>query len=248
MHGVMDYSDGTSILHKMNPVIKILFSFLICISCFISDRIWYLLGIVVLDLLIGVVAGVAKKAFAIFKGLVKVCFFLFLLQIIFVRSGEPVLLFVTDAGVFLAAKIVLRLIGATLPLALMLTVTKMSDLSNALVSCVHLPYKYAFTLTTAYRFIPVFMNEMSSIMEAQTARGVEFDTNNFFKKVKLMLPLCVPLLVTSVQKADTSAVSAEVRGFHLRTAQSGYKTYPLGLGDAAAVLTGASLIVGAVLL
>ena len=45
----------------------------------------------------------------------------------------------------------------------MLTVTKMNDLSNCLVKILHVPYKYDFTLTTAMRFIPVFMNEMSAV-------------------------------------------------------------------------------------
>ena len=61
------------------------------------------------------------------------------------------------------AKIVLRLMGAALPLTIMLTVTKMNDLSSCLVKILHVPYKYAFTLTTAMRFIPVFMNEMSAV-------------------------------------------------------------------------------------
>lgn len=65
--------------------------------------------------------------------------------------------------VFDYAKIVLRLMGAALPLTIMLTVTKMNDLSSCLVKILHVPYKYAFTLTTAMRFIPVFMNEMSAV-------------------------------------------------------------------------------------
>ena len=56
----------------------------------------------------------------------------------------------------------------------------------------HIPYRYAFTFSTALRFVPVFSQEMNAIMEAQTARGVEYDTRNPFKKLKLMLPLCVP--------------------------------------------------------
>ena len=231
MKGILDYVPGHTVLHHMNPVTKILLSFSICVACFMSDNLLFLLGIIALDLAIGAAGGVFSKAVSLLKGLCKVCLFLFVLQLLFVRDGNKIFLFITDAGILLAGKIVLRLIGATRPLALVLTVTQMNDLSNALVDVVHMPYKYAFTLTTAVRFIPMFIAEMNGIMEAQTARGVEFDTNNIIRKMKLILPLCVPLLITSVRKADASAMSVEIRGFDLRTRQSGYKRYPFHRRD-----------------
>ena len=110
-------------------------------------------------------------------------------------------------------------------------VTKLNDLANACVEVLHVPYRYAFTFTTALRFVPVFGQEMNAIMEAQTARGVEYDTKNPIKKLKLMLPLCVPLLISSVGKTDATALAAEQRGFYLRTRASSYKRYPIkGLG------------------
>ncbi len=91
--------------------------------------------------------------------------------------------------------------------SLMLMVTKLNDLANACVEVLHVPYRYAFTFTTALRFVPVFGQEMNAIMEAQTARGVEYDTKNPIKKLKLM-PLCVPLLISSVGKTDATALAA----------------------------------------
>ena len=97
----------------------------------------------------------------------------------------------------------------------------------------HVPYRYAFTFTTALRFVPVFTREMNAIMEAQTARGVHFDTGNPFKKLALMIPVCIPLLVTSVQKTDATALAAEQRGFYLRTHASSYRRYPMTATDIA---------------
>ena len=70
----------------------------------------------------------------------------------------------------------------------------------------------------------MFMNDMKGIMEAQTARGVEFDAGGIVRKVRLMVPLCVPLLVSSVRKTNSAAIAAEVRGFNLRTAASGTRS------------------------
>ena len=94
----------------------------------------------------------------------------------------------------------------------MLTVTKLNDLSNACVEVLHIPYRYAFTFTTALRFVPVFSQEMNAIMEAQTARGVDYDSKSPIRRMQLMLPLCVPLLVSSVGKTDATALAAEQRG------------------------------------
>ena len=85
-------------------------------------------------------------------------------------------------------------------------------------------------------------------MEAQTARGVQFDTRNPFKKMSLMLPVCIPLLVTSVGKTDATALAAEQRGFYLRTRASSYKRYPLRGIDIAALALCVALIACAAVL
>jgi len=121
-------------------------------------------------------------------------------------------------------------------LVLMLTVTRMSDLTNVLVQKLHIPYKYTFAFITALRFIPIFENEMNGIIEAQTARGIEFDTKNPIKKLKLVLPLCVPLLISSVKRIEGGAISAELRGFNVRQKNSGYKKYYFNILDYSAML------------
>jgi energy-coupling factor transport system permease protein len=83
---------------------------------------------------------------------------------------------------------------------------------------------------------------MNAIMEAQCARGVEYDTKNPLRKLQLMLPLCVPLLVSSVGKTDATALAAEERGFYLRTRESSFKRYPLVARDFA-VLVGCVALV-----
>ncbi len=248
MRGILEYSAGDSVIHGMNPLTKIFIALCICVASYSADNLIFLAALLALNLLIGAAAGIFKKALAVTVGLGKICLFLFLLQLLFIRDGRVLFLFVTDTGVYVAARLVLRLMSACIPLALMLNVTRMNDLANALVKVLHMPYKYAFTLTTAIRFIPLFLAEMSGIMEAQTARGVEFDTVGFFKKLKLILPLCVPLLMISVHKVDGTAVSAEVRGFHLRTHGSGYKNYGFRTSDFTALLLCAALVAAGIIL
>lgn len=232
----MQYVDKDSFLHRLNPLTKLILAVSLCIITFCTKSLVCLLCILAFNLLIGAAGSVFKQALGILKGLLKLSAVLFLCQIFFVSGGEvllflPLGLKITAGGLYVSTLIVLRLICATMPLTLMLSVTRANDLLNALTVKLHIPYKYAFSIMTAVRFIPVFSAEMQGIMDAQIVRGVDFDTKNIFKKISLILPLCVPLLITSVRKIENSAISAELRGFSLHTRDTVYKTYPMQTAD-----------------
>jgi energy-coupling factor transport system permease protein len=248
MNKLFQYVPGNSVIHRLNPVTKIFLSIVICAAAIVTDKLWFLGVLLAVDLLIGVIAGVANRTWSIFRGLLKIAVFLFILQILLIRKGTPVFWIITDEGLLTAAKVVLRLMIVCIPLALVLAVTKISDLTNALVKVLHLPYPYAFTLSTAIRFIPQFLEEMSGIMEAQTARGVAFDKARGLKKFSMILPLCAPLLISSVRRTDMTAAAAEIRGFRLRTRASGYKQYPFTKLDLGTLVISLALLAGAILL
>jgi energy-coupling factor transport system permease protein len=253
MTGLLDYISGTSFLHRLNPLTKLIISFGLCAACFLTESHIYILGIIALNLCLAAFAGIIGRSLSILVSLVKLSLLLFIAQVFFVREGTvllalPLNVYITGKGLLFSSLFVLRLIAATMPLTLMLSVTRISDISNGLNSSLRIPYKYTFVLTTAIRFIPLFSGEMRDIMEAQTARGVEFDTKNFVKKFALLLPLCVPLLISSVRKIEGGAISAELRGFNLRKRESAYKKYFFAFSDILALVVCAFVIAGSALL
>ena len=239
MGGFLDYVPGDSLLHRLNPLTKLVLSLVLCVSCFLTGFHLYVLGVIALNLVYGAAAGVFDRSLRVLRAMAKLCIVLFLAQIFFVRDGHELLrlplgLVITDAGLSFSLLFCLRVIASAMPLALFLSVTRLSDLTGVLTGRLHIPYRYTFALTTAIRFIPIFTNEMAAVMEAQITRGIDFDTRNFFKKLRLLLPLCVPLLVSSVKKIDSGAVAAELRGFNLRPQGSGYRQYFFRAADFAA--------------
>ena len=246
MVNVIDYVPGNTLLHRLNPVAKLALAAGIILAIFLSNTYPMLIGLLLATLVLGAYAGVLKNLLGLLKVLVPLAVVMLVLQTAIMRGGEPVFAWVTTEGLVTGSKACLRLLGVALPLILMLTVTKLNDLANAVVEKLRVPYRYAFTFTTALRFVPVFSQEMNAIMEAQTARGVEYDTKNPFKKLQLMLPLCVPLLVSSVGKTDATALAAEQRGFYLRTRESSYKRYPYTALDFATFAVAVALIVAGV--
>ena len=247
MTSVIDYIPGTSLLHRLNPVSKLALAAGIILATFLGDTYPLLIALLALTFALGAYARAAGGLVSLSKLMVPLSLIMLVLQTAFIRTGDPVFLWVTTDGLVTGTKAALRLLGVALPLILMLTVTELNDLANAVVEVLHVPYRYAFTFTTALRFVPVFSQEMNAIMEAQTARGVEYDTKNPLKKIQLMLPLCVPLLVSSVGKTDATALAAEQRGFYLRTRESSYKRYPMGAADYAVLAASVALIVLGVL-
>ena len=243
MTSVIDYIPGNSLLHRLNPVTKLALAAAIILATFLGDTYGLLAALLVLTFALGAYAKASRGLVSLAKLMVPLAMVMLVLQTVFIRTGDSLFAWVTVDGLVTGSKAGLRLLGVALPLILMLTVTKLNDLANAVVEVLHVPYRYAFTFTTALRFVPVFSQEMNAIMEAQTARGVEYDTKNPIKKLKLMLPLCVPLLVSSVGKTDATALAAEQRGFYLRTRESSYKRYPMGGADYAVLAASAILIV-----
>lgn len=248
MVNVIDYVPGATVLHRLNPVAKLALASGIIIATFLAASYPALVGLLVITLALGAYAGVFSRLASLLKVLLPLAAIMLVLQMIFVQGGERLVGFVTSEGLVTGSKACLRLLGVALPLVLVLTVTKLTDLANACVEILHVPYRYAFAFTTALRFVPVFGQEMNAIMEAQTARGVKYDTKNPIKKLQLMLPLCIPLLISSVGKTDATALAAEQRGFYLRTRESSYKRYPLQALDFAAIAVAAALIVAGALM
>ena len=243
MNGFLEYVPGTSFLHKMNPVAKLAASFLIVFACFTTGNFVLLGLILLLDACLAAKCNMMKQALGLAKVVAAFSLLLAVLALLFTPKGDVLVAlpwgYIGTEGVLNAIRIVLRLVACAVPLFLTFYVTKLNDMANAMVKNLGLPYKYAFTFTSTVHFIPVFMNDMAGIMEAQTARGVEFD-GGLAKRIKLMVPLCVPLLVSSVRKTNSAAIAAEVRGFNLRKRASGYKEYPFAARDFAAM--GASLL------
>jgi energy-coupling factor transport system permease protein len=175
------------------------------------------------EVLIGFSCGLGGWTLKSLWGLLKFCSLLFVIQIVSYHDGELRWVlweaknwYITLDAALIGLILCLRLTASAVPLALMLRVTKPLALADSLYNRLHMPYKFAFAFSTAMRFIPVFAEEMAEITEAQTARGVELDTRNIFKKIRLLMPLCVPLLLSSVRKLETAVISAELRGFELR--------------------------------
>lgn len=251
MRKFLEYVPGTSFIHRMNPVAKLACALLISVVCFCTANLAFIAAILVIDAALAVSCGMVREALGLARAVAAFSVLLALIALLTTPSGAVLVKlpwgYVGTGSLMAALLIVMRLVACAVPLFLVMYVTKLTDLANAMVKIVRVPYRYAFTFTSAVHFIPVFMNDMAGIMEAQTARGVRFD-GGIVRRIRLMVPLCVPLLVSSVRKTNSAAIAAEVRGFNIRTRESGYKEYPFARIDVAALVFSVLLVAAAVAL
>ncbi|NPD30820.1 energy-coupling factor transporter transmembrane protein EcfT [Eggerthellaceae bacterium zg-1084] len=252
MTGFLEYSAGASALHRMNPLVKLFGATALALACFLASGLPLLLALLALGLALAASCGLLARALRVGLAVLAFSAVLATLQVLTTPEGAALLPlpfgYVGTVGVQRACATMVRLVAAAIPFYLAFTVTKLTDITDAAVKVLRVPYRYAFTFASAVRFVPLFLNDMSAVMEAQMARGVSFDDVGPVRKVGMMAPLCVPLLVSSVRKINSSAIAAELRGFNLRTRASGYRSYPLGALDGVALATCAALLVAGALL
>ncbi|WP_281654713.1 energy-coupling factor transporter transmembrane protein EcfT [Eggerthella sinensis] len=252
MNAFLEYVPGTSLLHRMNPVAKLACAVAFALACFCTSNLVLLVALLLVGFALAASCGMVRPTIGLAKAVFAFSLILAVVQVLTTPTGAVLVElpwgYIGTGSLLAALTTIVRLVAAAIPLFLVFYVTKMNDITNAVVKVLRVPYKYAFTFTSTIHFIPVFMNDMQGIMEAQTARGVEFDAGGIVKKARLMVPLCVPLLVSSVRKTNSAAIAAEVRGFNLRTASSGYKEYPFAAFDIVALVASVALVVLAVVL
>lgn len=106
----------------------------------------------------------------------------------------------------------LRMLAMALIFLLLLVTTSLQALTTALVEQCKMPYEYAFMFTAALRLIPDFISESQAVREAQMCRGMDFD-GSLMTKIRSYASLVQPLVLRSLVKADTMALSLELRGF-----------------------------------
>lgn len=219
------YVPGNSFIHKLDPRAKLLGAMAFIAIIFLANN-WLTYLALVIFVLTAVKLSEITPAFFIngVKPLIWLILFTVLLQIFF-TSGEtiyfrlgPIMLSQEGIinGVFIFMRFVLIIFMSTL-----LTLTTMPlSLTDAIeyllrpFAVVKVPvHEIALMLSIALRFVPTLMDETEKIMNAQRARGIDFGEGNIYEQMKSIVPLLIPLFVSSFNRAEELATAMEARGY-----------------------------------
>lgn len=218
-----NYYPTKSIMHNLDPRVKLIgvFYFLIFIFNFDSIADYVLAGIS-----IAIMIKASNVPFKIIrKSLKSIVFILVFTTIInlFLTSGENVIfqvwfIKITWEGIVFAVRTIVRLVMILIISSLLTLTTTPILLTDAIermlkpLRHIGVPYHdIAMIMTIALRFIPTLADELDKIMKAQISRGSDFETGNLIQKAKSLLPILVPLFISSFRRADELAMAMESR-------------------------------------
>lgn len=219
------YYPAGSILHKLDPRVKLVGTMIFLIAVFSYRGIP---GLVCITVCLAALIKLSKVPFSyMVKGLRAIVVLLALTCVfnLFLTPGEVVFSFwkitITKEGINLSFRMVLRLIYLILGTSLMTLTTTPNQLTDGLeqglkpLNRIHVPvHELAMMMSIALRFIPILIEETDKIMKAQTARGANFDEGGLIQKAKSMVPLLVPLFISAFRRANDLALAMEARCYH----------------------------------
>jgi len=216
------YYPSNSIIHRLDPRVKIIATLLYIVSLFLFDSF---VGYIIVTAFMAACIIISKVPFSyMVKGLRAIVMLLLLTVIInmFMTPGEAWIaigkLTITKEGFRTAIFMGLRLMYLIIDSSLMTLTTTPNNLTDALENLLK-PLKVfkapvheiAMMMSIALSFIPILIEETDKIMKAQMARGADFENKNIIKRVKSYVPILVPLFISAFRRAGDLAMAMEAR-------------------------------------
>lgn len=217
------YYPSESVIHKIDPRMKILLLVVFIIGLFFSENFF---GYIISGVFLGIVIKLSKVPFTFIlkglKGFLFIILFTVIINMFFIESGRVIFEFyflkITSDGIWLSLQMVCRLGFLTAASSLLTFTTSPIQLTHAIerilkpFSKIGVPaYDIAMMMTIAIRFIPTLTEEVEKIKKAQMARGASFAEKGIRKKAKAFIPILVPLFVSAFRRADELAMAMEAR-------------------------------------
>ena len=220
------YFPGNSLLHKMDPRAKLILTFAYIVAVFVP-RNWAGLSLAVAFLVMSVWLShlPLKLIFKSLKPILPLIVFTSIINIFYVRDGLVLvdwwIIHITLQGVVTAVFIAVRILCLIAGSSLLTYTTSPTALTDALERLMK-PLKFlhvnvhelAMMMTIALRFIPTLIEETDKIMSAQKARGADMESGGLMQRIKALIPILIPLFVSSFRRAYELAMAMECRCYH----------------------------------
>lgn len=177
---------------------------------------------------------------------------------LFYGGGQPLLqigfITITAQGIRNSIFIAARIVSLILISSVLTFTTTPTDLTDAIerllkpLKKLNVPvHDIAMMTTIALRFVPTLLEETDKIMNAQKARGADLQTGSLKQRIKALIPILIPLFVSSFRRAYDLAVAMESRCYNGGEGKTRMKQLRISLADYTAVLFTLISIVGVIL-
>ena len=193
------YYQTDSVIHRLDPRVKLVSTVVFIISLFIVDNF---IGYLIAAAFLFAVIKLSKVPFSFMVRGMKSILILLLFAVVFnlfLTPGEVLVSFwklkITKEGLRLAVMMAVRLMFLIIGSSVMTLTTTPNQLTDGMekmlspLKKLKVPvHEVAMMMSIALRFIPILMEETDKIMKAQLARCADFESGNLIKKAKSMVP------------------------------------------------------------
>lgn len=240
------YFVADSFVHKLDARTKILLLIYLIVLIFISKNVISLFLSVVLATLIMILSGIpVRMYFKNIKVIIPIVVFTAILNIFYTKTGLPLFpedffIQVYSGGLLRAGFMAVRVLLLILVSSVLTYTTTPNDLTDAierllkplsLIGLGEAVHTMSMMMTIALRFIPTLIEETDKIMNAQKARGADLESGGIIKKVKALLPILIPLLISAVRRAYELAEAMECRCYNGGKGRKRMKQMRISSGD-----------------
>jgi len=236
------YYPGNTLFHKLDPRAKIIFMVILSMAIFAVQQIPVALVVLAVMLCLWFVARLPFSVlWSFIKVLLPIIGFLFLVQAVFYPGNTPLIKplipigrgygQVTLEGILFAVLLALRLMAMIIMLPLVNFTTPVQIFALGMVK-MGLPYRLAYTMTTALNLVPILQGETSVIVDAQRLRAMQsFEKGTLVEKLKAYPALVTPLVIGSMRRAQLMAVAMDSRAFGASKSRTYLEDIRLHVGD-----------------
>jgi len=253
------YYPSKSVVHRLDPRTKLLALIAFIVLIFVSDNFYSLFAC---GLLIIVAIAAARVPFGrvlrSVKGIIFILLFTAILNLFFYKGSNLLwgwgIINIYLEGIIFTVFLMFRLFFLVMASSVLTLTTTPVELTDGIESLLK-PLKYikfpvhelALIMSIALRFIPTLVDETNRIISAQKARGADFESGNLFKRIKAIVPILIPLLISAFRRADELGDAMDARCYSGSKNRTKYKKLKFAWRDLAAVFLIAALIAGVVL-
>ena len=252
---------GDSLVHKFDPRMKLVLTIVYIILLFAASNP---LGLTLSLVFLVAMYGVAKIPFKLItkslKPILPIILFTAVLNLFFVSGeGEPLVHFwvlnIYAEGLRYAILMAVRVMALIAGTSLLTYTTSPIVLTDAIeqllkpLGRLHFPvHELAMMMSIALRMIPTLIEETDKIMNAQKARGADFESGSIIDRAKALVPILVPLFISAFRRADELATAMECRCYQGGEGRTKMKLLRFSRVDIQAFLVCACLVAGVITL
>lgn len=253
------YIPGNSVIHKLDPRTKTVITFILIVLTFVCSNFFGLALLALSVIFIMILSDIPLKMYL--KSM-KMIIFIVLITAglnVFYGKGEPIFqwgfMTITQQGINTSIFVAIRILSLVLLSSALTFTTSPTDLTDALEKLLH-PlnrfhldvHEFAMMMTIALRFVPTLLEETDKIINAQKARGADLESGNFTQRIKALIPILIPLFVSSFRRAYDLAIAMECRCYQGGKGRTRMKTLHMSKIDYISFISTTILVLMIVLL